>query len=70
MRSNVFSIIFLVLGIAAICGCLWFALLPTTHYSVESGKTYINKNAGMASIAMAIISVGCFVACTILLKKK
>lgn len=69
MRTNFFAFIFLILGIAAIGGCLYFALLPSSYWNGRSNVP-TNENAGMASIAMAIISFGCFIACTFIIKKK
>lgn len=69
MKNYIFPIIFLVFGLAAIYGCLHFALLPTNSFSMQLGFTPINRNAGMDTIAMAIIAVGCFIACAIMIRK-
>jgi hypothetical protein len=73
MRALIFAIIFIIIGIAAALATVHFALLPVTSDSTHpintiTGEVQVTKdNVAMASLAMAIISAGSFIASAIIL---
>ena len=70
MKSLIFTILFFLFGILCAYGCLYFSLLPTDSYNPHIGEIPINQNAGLSSIAMAILAVGSFIAAAMTIKRK